>query len=144
MHCRSFSAQPSWRVRKLQSRSIWRNRWRISFKMGVRSWRRRFRAAATDILPRRVHSRFSTKSELTTPACMEKLWMRRGTRLSPMLTRTCRFLAEENLFPRRCIISCVLTGRTGCMPDICRAILRRTAVFLCPSSTQSRFSTRLV
>jgi hypothetical protein len=54
--------------------------------------------------------------------------------------RTCRFLGEQNLFPRRCITSCGSTGRTECTPDTCRATLPRTAVSACPRNMQLRFS----
>src|SRR6266481_3321480 len=58
-----------------------------------------------------------------------------------MPTLTCRYRTEVNLFRRRCIISCALTGLTECMPAICPAILRRMAVSGCRNSMQLRSST---
>src|SRR6266516_4920572 len=57
----------------------------------------------------------------------------------PMLT--CPSRVEKNLFRRRCIISCVLTGLTECMRAICPAIPRRMGVSGCRNSMQSRSST---
>ena len=51
---------------------------------------------------------------------------------------------EENLFRRRCIILCDSPAPTECMPDICRAIRLRTAVFACRNSSRSRSSMQSV
>src|SRR5213080_449862 len=58
--------------------------------------------------------------------------------------RTCRFLAEENLFLRRCITSCGSTEPTDYTPDICQAIPRRMAVSACQNITQLRYSIQSV
>lgn len=142
MRFRSFYAQPFRCARKLQSRSICRNRWPISFEMDGRCWRRRFLAAATGISLEWVPLRFWRKKELTTRACTGRSSMRAETPSWRTPTPTCQSHAEGNLFRRRCIISCGSPGRMECTPDICRAIRRPMAVFECPNSMQSRFSTR--
>jgi len=134
--CRYFSAQRSWCTRKLQSRSICRNRERICFKMGARCSRRRSPAAGMDISPKEAHSRSSRRNEPIIRACMETSSMRTEIRSwrTPMPICQCRVAA--NLFPRRCIFLCGLTGLTECMPGICRVIRRRTAASACPSNTR--------
>src|SRR5467141_424156 len=57
----------------------------------------------------------------------------------PMLIWPSR--VEENLFRRRCIISCALTELTECMRAICPAIPRRMGVSGCRNSMQLRSST---
>ncbi len=110
--------------------------------MGDQCWCRRFPVAVTGILPETAHSKFWRRKGLTIRACTEKLWMRAGTRSCPTRMPTCRSHAEENLFPRRCIISCGSPERMECTPDICPAIPRRTAVSACRNSMQLRFSTQ--
>lgn len=111
--------------------------------MGGRCWRRRFPAAGMDISPKEAHSRSLRRNEHIIPACMEKSSMRTEIRSWRTLMPTCRSRAEENLFRRRCIISCALTGLTECTRDICPAIPRRMAVSGCQNNMQSRSSTRL-
>ena len=106
--------------------------------MGGRYWRRRFPVDATGISPETDHSKFWRRKGLTTRACTEKSLMRAGIRSSQTPMRTCQFHEAENLFLRRCIISCGLTELMACMPDICPAIPHRTAVFGCRNSMQLR------
>ena len=93
-----------------------------------------------DISPRMAHSRFLRRSEPITRACTEKLSMPAEIQSWPMPMRTCAFLREGNLSRRRCIISCGSPGPTECTPDICRAILHRTAVSACLRKTRLRSS----
>ena len=132
------SAQPYYRARKLQSRSICSDRWPISSTMGGQCWQHRFPAAVTGISPETVRSKFWRRKGLTTRACTEKSLMRAGTRSWPTPMRTCQFHEAENLFLRRCIISCASQGRTECTLDICRAIPRRTGASGCHKNSRLR------
>ena len=66
--------------------------------------------------------------------------MRAGIQLSPTPMRTCQFPVAVNLFPLRCITSCVLPALMECTPDICRDIPLPTGVFGCRNSWQLRSS----
>src|ERR1700756_2464307 len=71
---------------------------------------------------------------------MGKLWMRAGIQLSPPPVRTCQSRVAVNLFPLRCITSCVLPALMECTPDICQDIPLPMGVFECRSSWQLRSS----
>ena len=101
---------------------------------------RRFRAAVTAISPRQGHSRFWKRNEPITRASTARSSILAGTLSWLTQTRTCRSRLEENLFLRRCTTSCDSPAPTECMPGICQATLRRTAVFACRNSTQLRSS----
>src|SRR5205823_14772375 len=87
----------SGKIRRLQSRSIWRRKLLTSFKTDDRFWRRQFPAAATDTSPREVHSKFSRRNEAITRACTGKLSMHAETQswLTPMRICVCHQRSEE-------------------------------------------------
>ena len=119
-------------------RSICRSRGRICFKMGGPYSRRRFPAAVMGILPKVARSKFLRRKGIILRPCMGKSSMHTEIRSWRTPMQTCQFQAEANLFLRQCIISCGLTELTVCMPDICPAIPRHTAVFGCRNSMQLR------
>jgi len=106
--------------------------------MGGPYSRRRFPAAVMGILPKVARSKSLRRKGIIIRACMGKSSMHTEIRSWRTPMQTCQFHAEANSFPRRCIISCGLTGLTECMPDICPAIPHRTAVFGCRNSMQLR------
>src|SRR6266576_4538389 len=108
--------------------------------MAVPFWRRPFQADVMGISPKVAHSKFLRRKGATSRACMGKSSMRAEIRSWRTPMQTCQFHAEANLFLHRCIISCVLTGLTECMPDICPAIQHRTAACGCRNSMQLRSS----
>lgn len=144
LRCRFFSARPSHYEQRHQSRSISRNRLLICSKMGESFSPPRFQVAVTVISPRGVPLKCWKRNELIIRACMARSSIPTGTRLLQTRMRTCRYRAEENLFPRPCITSCGSPVPMECTQDIYLATRRRTAVFGCRNGTQSCFSTRFV
>jgi len=144
LRCRSFSAPPSHRGHRLQSKSTWRNRWLTCCKMDGSHSPRQFRAVVTGISPRRVRSKSWKRNEPIIRVCTARSSILAGTPSLRMLMRTCRSRPGENLFRRQCITSCGSPAPTECMPDIYRAIRLRTAVSGCLNSTRSRSSIQSV
>jgi len=144
LRCRSFSAPPFHCGHRLQSKSTWRNRWFTCCKMAGSLSPRQFRAVVTGISPRGVPSKSWKRNEPIIRVCTARSSILAETRSLPTPMRTCRCRPGKNLFRHQCITSCGSPAPTECMPDIYRAIQRRTAVSGCRNSTRSRSSTQSV
>jgi hypothetical protein len=144
LRCRFCSARRSHYEQRHQSRSISRNRLLTCSKMGGPFSPPRFQVAVTVISPRGDPSKCWKRNELIIRACTARSSIPAGTRLLQTRMRTCRYRAEENLFPRRCITSCGSPVPMECMQDIYLATQHRMAVFGCRNGTRSHFSMRSV